>query len=551
MTRRLPAGDRAAAVTLATERIATGAGREAAVRLTAGELGVSPETLRRWMRRAGAAEADGSNAAAALADRLRPGRPPRIWSEPGAGEAWRVWRAAYLRLEAPTAASCYELVRQMAATRDWTVPSSAAFLRRLRAEVPAREVVRAREGRLAVLSTIPFQERTVEGMLPLDYVNGDGYNHCLFVVPPGGGDPVRPVTWAWQDIRSRRTLAWWSGLTESADVLRRAFYELVTRHGVPRVVVLDNTRAASAKWFGGSSRRWRVDKEDVPSILSRLGIIPVRTGVEKTAGGKGAGRAWAKPVERAFLDWDAIDKHPLAAGAYTGRNPDTKPENYQGRALAWAEFLAVRDDGIRTLNARPGRRTEAAAGRSFDATWAAEIATTPVRHLTRAQEALLLAAAESTRVGRDGTFRLAAGKGSGLPANRYHDEALMAHAGKKVVARYDADDLHAGVEVFSLDGRWLCRAECIAPTGFGDMAAAGEYNRARRRIQRDLDRAHAGREKLADLLEEHRVVLPPAPAPARPTLVRMVPHKEKRPDATRRRALEERLGRGLRRISGQ
>ena len=154
--------------------------------------------------------------------------------------------------------------------------------------------------------------------------------------------------------------------------------------------------------------------------------------------GKARGRGWAKPVERAFRDLDeAVDRHPRAAGAYTGRSPTAKPANYETRALSWDEFLAIRDDGLAAHNARPGRETEAAAGRSFDAHAGRRmIATTPVRRLTHAQEALLLLAVESTRVQRSGLFRLAAGKGTGLPANDYWHPDLVASAGRRVVARF-------------------------------------------------------------------------------------------------------------------
>ena len=557
-TKHLTADDRAEAVRLVAKRIAAGVPRRAAQDKTAAELHVDPRTVRTWVARALEAEAEGFDVTApgaleaAMAGRKPPGRPSTAWEAPGADEAWLLWRKAYLRLEAPTAASCWEMVRGVAVLRGWRIPSCKTFLRRLQAEVPARDVVRQREGRLAALATLPFQQRTVAGMRPLDAVNGDGYKHNLFVVPPGGGAPIRPVTWAWQDVRTRRILAWRSGLTESADLLRGAFHDLAVRHGVPAAIYLDNTRAASAKWFGGPSHRWRKDREDVPSIMDLLKVDVHHTGVERTAGGKARGRGWAKPVERAYRDWDDyVDKHPRAAGAYTGRNPNAKPENHQGRALTWEEFLGVVGDGIARLNAKPGRDTEAAAGRSCDETWAEEIAETPVRRLTRSQRVLLLAAAETTQVGKDGTFRLQAGKGAGLPANRYHHEDLAAFRGRRVVVRFDADDLHDGVEVFDAAGRWLCRADCIAPVGFEDSKGSREWNRTKRRQMRHLDRAAGEGERLDELAERYGVGGQPAAATApetRPKLVRMAPQDPKRPDVARKRALEERLARGLRKM---
>ena len=551
-TARQTAAERAAAVALVQERLDAGYGRQEALDVTAADVGVSVPTLRRWTSRAAAAAQAGRVATTELVDRPRSGRPSTVWAQPGAEEAWRLWRAAYLRPEAPSAAGCRETVRRVGLTRGWRLPAVKAFTRRLRAEVPAAEVVRAREGRLAALATYPFQRRTVASLAPLEIVNGDGYRHNLFVTPAGGGKPFRPITWCWQDVRTRKILAWRSGPTESADLVRLAFHDLVTRHGVPGTALQDNTRAASAVWFGGSSLRWRADRgQAVPGILKLLGVRVRHTGVEREVNGKARGRGWAKPVERAFRDLDeTVDRHPRAAGAYTGRSTTAKPANYEERVLSWAEFLAVRDDGIAAHNARPGRETEAAAGCSFDAVWAAEIATTPVRRLTHAQESLLLLAVESTRVQRSGLFRLSAGKGTGLPGNDYYHPSLVACAGRRVVARFDPQHLHAGVEVFDLEGQWLCRAECRLAVGFADTVAAREHNRARRTWQRGLDQADAARERIDTLLDDHGVTLaaPAAAGQTSPKLVRMTPADPARPDTARRRAIEAQRDRGLKRV---
>ena len=544
---------RAAAVAVVREQQAGGVDLAVAVAEAAAAAGVTAATLRRWLARAARAAGGGQAETAGLVDRRRTGRPPVAWATLGAADAWVLWRAAYLRPEAPTAAGCWETVRRVAVLRGWRIPPVQTFLRRLRAEVPAAQVVRAREGRLAALATFPFQRRTVEDLRPLDMVNGDGYRHNLFVFPPGGGDPIRPITWFWQDVRTRRMLAWRSGKTESADLVRLAFHDLVTEHGVPGAVVQDNTRAASAKWFGGASPRWRRDRgETVPGILDLLGVRVIHTGVEHEVNGKARGHGWAKPVERAFRDLgEEVDKHPRAAGAFTGASALTKPANYSpGNALEWGTFVAILADGVAQHNARPGRQSEAAAGRSLDAVWETEIATTPVRRLTRAQEALLLMAVESTRVQRSGLFRLAAGRAVGGAVNDYYHPDLVARSGQRVVARFDPQALHAGVEVFDQDGKWLCRAECRLPSGFADADAARTHNRERRIWQRHLDQADAARTRVDELLDDHGIPLPAPAAAARgpQRVVRMTPADPKRPDTARRLALQEKLARGLKRV---
>lgn len=180
-----------------------------------------------------------------------PARPAALraaWLRPGAEEAWRFWRRLYVRLEAPSAASCWRRVQKVAALSGWRIPEARAFLRRYRREEDPLQAIRDREGRIPALEAQPHQMRTVEGLRPLDWVNGDGHRHNLFVIPPGGGDSIRPITWAWRDVRTRKILAHRSGVTESADLVRLAFHDLVTTYGVPHNACMDNTRAASAKF---------------------------------------------------------------------------------------------------------------------------------------------------------------------------------------------------------------------------------------------------------------------------------------------------------------
>ena len=538
------------------EQIAGGAKGPHAIRQVAQRRGCSPARLRCWLERVLEEEAGGVAAVEALADRPRSGRPPKVWDLTGAEVAWRLWRRYFLRLEAPPASVCRQRVRVLADTRGWQIPSAKTFLRRLRAEIPAQVVIRAREGRLAAMATFPFQSRSVEGMKPLQYVNGDGYTHNLMVLPPGGGKPMRPVTWTWQDVRTRKILAHRSGPTESSDLVRTALHDLCKDYGVPGALVLDNTRAASAQWLGGSTLRWRRDREDAPTVFDSIGVPLakiVRTGVEHTESGKAVGHGWAKPVERTHRDYgEWMDKHPLAEGAGTGRSPVRKPENYGERAIEWELFERIVAEDIAALNALPNRRTEAAAGvRSFDQVWDAEIATVAVTRLSQAQLALLLMAAESTAVQRSGAFTLVAGAAAGMGRNRYYHSSLVARAGKHIVARFDPAALHAGAEVFDRDGKWLCRADWLPSAGFGDQEAAQDHNRKRRAWMRDVDRAARNRDSAAEVYEQHGPGPMKPAAPASPKVVRLVPEHAKRPDVARRRELEERRNRGLQALINQ
>ena len=527
---RTKAALRAGAVVRAQELLAGGRTRLQAESIAADEYGVSRGSVMRWLRAATVDPAGGRDPGMFVA-RNGGGRPSVAWDTPGAEEAWRIWTADYLRRERPGSAACWRRTAKIARQRGWTVPCERTFRLRLYREVPPEEIVRLREGRVAALQLYPAQRRTVDGMSPLDAVSGDGKVHDVFVAMPDGR-VIRPRTWAWQDVRTRKILGWHTGETESQDLVRMAFVRMVDKHGVPRIVVVDNTFAASSKWWSSHNRRgWRSDGEDVPGILDQLGIRVIHTSVVREDDGKGRGWGQAKPVERFFGDLENIDRHPLCAGAYTGANPLAKPANYRSAAVPWDTFLGVVAEGVAEYNARPGRRMEAAAGRSIDETWAEEIASVPVRRLARSQRALLLLAVESTQVQRDGTFSLAAGKGTGLPANRYWHESLrrlihLRRDRRRVVVRFDPAALHDGVEVYGFGGRWMCHAECQTPVGFADAAGAREHNRARRAMDRGLQQVARAQERIEDIYDELGMGLAaPAAAPAeeaRPKVAELV-----------------------------
>ena len=105
--------------------------------------GVSPQTLRRWIKHVASA-AGGPIKAAALADRPRSGRPPTAWLRKGAEAAYRLWRKLYMRPEAPSATSCLRRVEDVGKARGWKLPHAGAFLRRLKAATPQVEIALAR-----------------------------------------------------------------------------------------------------------------------------------------------------------------------------------------------------------------------------------------------------------------------------------------------------------------------------------------------------------------------------------------------------------------------
>lgn len=419
-------------------------------------------------------------------------------------EAWDLFKADYLRNEKPTTAQCYRRLERIAAEHAWQLPSLRTLERKINRDIPRTIRVLLRDGEEKLRSLYPAQERSVRELHALEWINGDGYQHNVFVKWPNGSIE-RPKTWFWQDIYSRKLLAFRVDSTEHTDLIRISFGDLVETYGIPEHATIDNTRAAANKWMtGGVPNRYRFKvKEDDP-----LGLFPsLGVQVHWTSVYNGKGHGQAKPVERAFGVGgigEVVDKHPAFAGAYTGHNPTAKPENYGSKAVPIETFLQILQEEVTAWNARPKRRTEVCGGvHSYDQAFEQSFVKAPICSATDEQRRLWLLSAESILVRNDGTFTLDAGSAVGQGRNRYKSHNLIDHAGQKVVVRFDPQDLHEDVFVYTLDGRYIDRAICIDSTGFGDTEAARAFNRARKQFVRNTKLA-AEAESRMDVMDAAR-----------------------------------------------
>lgn len=439
--------------------------------------GASLTNLARWQK-----AVDGAHASdwLALLIPAYAGRSVTTEMEP---EAWALFKADWLRLEQPSASSCYERLVRIAAVRGWTLPSLRTFVRRVERELPRAVVVLARQGEEAMDRCYPAQERDRSMFAALDGVNADGHRWDFNVVFPDG-TTGRPCILGWQDLLSGKLLAYRLCDNESSDVVRLSFGDMVRKYGVPGQLWLDNGRAFASKWMtGGTPTRYRfkVREEDPVGLITALvGAANVHWVTPY--------HGQAKPIERCWRDFcDHIAKHPAFAGAYVGNNPTNKPANYGSRAVPWDEFVRVVNEEITAHNAREGRRSKVCQGRSFDAVFAESYARTVVRKVSAEQLNRLLLAAEAVSADRnDGSVRLA--------GNRYWTEALSRHAGRKVVLRVDPVALQTEAHVYALDGSFICTAPCVAAVGFADTQAAREHARGKAQFRRaKKDMLHAER----------------------------------------------------------
>lgn len=382
-------------------------------------------------------------------------------------EAWDLFKADFLRVEAPAASACYRRVESIAKVRGWELPHLRTFMRRIERELPRGVRILAREGAEAFGRTFPAQERDRSVFHALEAVNADGHKFDVFVKWPDG-TIGRPIMVGVQDLYSGKLLGYRIAETESADLARMAFRDVIENYGIPSKVWLDNGRGFASKMLtGGVANRFRfkVRDEDPTGVLVAMGCeIHWATPYH----------GQAKPIERAWRDLcENVAKHPAFAGAYTGNNPTAKPENYGSKAVPLDTFVKFLQQEIAAHNAREGRESRVCAGRySFDQAFNHSYAQAQIRKASTEQlRQLLLTAEVVTADRRDGSVRLA--------DNRYWSEALGAYAGQKVVLRFDPDALHTSVQVYSLSNAYLGEAECIAAVGFADTQAARDHARAR------------------------------------------------------------------------
>ncbi|EPT8617315.1 transposase domain-containing protein [Escherichia coli] len=417
-------------------------------------------------------------------------------------DAWQFLIADYLRPEKPAFRKCYERLELAAREHGWSIPSRATAFRRIQ-QLNEAMVVACREGEHALMHLIPAQQRTVEHLDAMQWINGDGYLHNVFV-RWFNGDVIRPKTWFWQDVKTRKILGWRCDVSENIDSIRLSFMDVVTRYGIPEDfhITIDNTRGAANKWLtGGAPNRYRFKvKEDDPKGLFLL--MGAKMHWTSVVAGKGWGQA--KPVERAFgvggLE-EYVDKHPALAGAYTGPNPQAKPDNYGDRVVDAELFLKTLAEGVAMFNARTGRETEMCGGKlSFDDVFEREYARTIVRKPTEEQKRMLLLPAEAVNVSRKGEFALKVGGSLKGAKNVYYNMALMNAGVKKVVVRFDPQQLHSTVYCYTLDGRFICEAECLSPVAFNDAAAGREYRRRQKQLK-SATKAAIKAQKQMDALE--------------------------------------------------
>jgi putative transposase len=434
--------------------LTAGNGKADAVNQAAREAGVSFSTVWNWLD---LIKARSRFVRIALLAPKTKGKPPKAAIEP---DAWKWFISYYLRPGPITFEEAAYRTNKEGAKSGWAkLPCTKTLIRRFNATVPRHVAVLRKEGPEGLARLTPALERTRGHFVAGQCVVADGHKWDV-ACEDDAGKPCRLMTLAIQDLYSGKILAWRHALSESSHLVQLAFHDLVRDYGAPEHVYLDNGMGFAAKCMtGGCNWRYRgkVKHDELTGLLPQIGA---QVHWARPAHGQ------AKPIERAFKDMATrIPTLPRFHGAYLGNRPTEKPFNYGERRIPVAELMACIDEEIADHNSRTGRRSEVCGGvMSFDQAFAKSYETAVVYKLSGAALAPFLMQAAEHMVRLDGTVHLF--------GSRYHHDDLRDWAGKRVLVRFDPDDLAKPVLVQTREGAMICEAEALGKVAFDDASGA-------------------------------------------------------------------------------
>lgn len=447
-------------------------------------------------------------------------------------------KADYLRLEQPSLTSVYDRCVRIAQAKGIPTVPIHTVRRWIERTVSPTALTLGRKGVEALKRMRPAQERDKTALHAMEAVNSDFHRFDLFVQFPAGpggqkAEIGRPQMVAMQDIYSGRLLAWRVDRSANSQAVQLCIGDMIERWGIPEHVLLDNGREFAAKTITGGTKtrfRFRVREDDMSGLLTSLGCqIHWATPYS----------GQSKPIERAFRDLcDRVAKHPAFAGAWTGNRPEAKPENYASAAVPLERFLAVLSEEIELHNARQGRRSETAYGRSFAEVFDESYASAPIRKATAEQRRLWLMGAEGIRAnGRTGQVQ--------FMGNRYWADWMSQIAGQRIVARFDRAALWDGLHIYSLADAYLGFAPCLVKAGFFDIDDARSHQKAFKAWKSAQRAELAAHRQLtaADVADELAQLPGTAPARVEATVIRPIfasPKGQARPAPERPDEIEAR-----------
>lgn len=278
--------------------------------------GVSKPTL--WRYRNAVKNHPRSHWLPLLSPRYKGGRPLAEFTE----AAYEYIRGRSLNTSGTPLTVLIQEARDLATVNGWIIPSDDVIRERLKKE-PKWVDTMGRHGPKALERSYPAIQKDYESLALHELWESDGRKSDVFCVWPDG-TIARPFIIIWREVRSRLVLGVKGFLNPSAAGVLSAFGMAMERaQTAPDFAKIDNGREYAAKSVtGGQGNRYRftVVPGEQPGIMTLVG-----TEAEWSPPGRGQD----KPIESFWrFVADRCDKAPEFEGAYCGRNPVVKPENF-------------------------------------------------------------------------------------------------------------------------------------------------------------------------------------------------------------------------------
>ena len=353
--------------------------------------------------------------------------------------------ALWLRQSRPSIRMCHLMTENKAAELGIDCPSVSSFQRHVQA-LPKSTVVYGRKGNKALDDECLPCIRKDRSTITANQVWVADHHQVDVAVMGPNNKPVFPWVTVFMDERSRIYVGWHVCLTPNSDTIHLAFRRAVEDYGLPEWLRLDNGKDFRHTDFAGGRRTIHVEEGKVDvALLNRLDVkvswaLPYN--------------AKAKPIERSFLilkEWFS-----KLWSSYRGGNVKEKPEQLakvMGRLAELPtldQFDVLFGQWVREVyNRMPCEGSGADGRRRCDI----HVEEQPAeRRVARSEDlALMLMRTKLLKVGRHGVMPF------GKVGGGYWTDGFLDWQGKDVMVRWDVRNVDT-VEVFDLDGRWICQA---------------------------------------------------------------------------------------------
>ncbi len=387
-------------------------------------------------------------------------------------DAYEWLLARYLNTSQTKVAVLIKELRDEAPKRGWVVPGDDTIMRRLKEE-PAWKVTGGRLGMKALERSFPAVERSFSSLRLHELWESDGRRADVWCRWPDGS-VARPFIIIWREVRTRLVLSVRGCLHPTADVVVQAFGNAMERaQAIPENAKLDNGHEYASKLFtGGQKSRYRY-KVKAGEPIGIMTLVGTEAKWSKPAYGQD------KPIE-SFWTFVAnhCDQAPEFQGAYCGKDPKSKPDDFdRNRAIPLEAYQVKLANILQSFNNRP-HSGEGMGGRSPVQVYAELLDAAKVKRPDPAHVRLYKMGVAMIKMDkREFSLRLTI---DGYGPIRYEHPALaelpQSARDRKLQVYYEPDDPTAAVAVYD-GGEFICEATPMDRIPF--LEPGGELTRAR------------------------------------------------------------------------